>query len=127
MLRYLWAFPTTLLGLLFVPVAWLTGGRVQVVRGVVEVHGGGVAWLLRRVVPLPNGALAMTLGHVVLGQHAEGLARCRTHEHVHVRQAERWGPLFVPAYLTASLLAWLRGGHPYFDNSFEREAFAHGD
>ena len=126
MLRYLWAFPTTLLVLLFVPVAWLTGGRVQVVRGVMEVYGGLVAWLLRRAVPLADGALAMTLGHVVLGQHADGLARCRNHEHVHVRQAERWGPLFVPAYLIAGALAWLRGGHPYFDNPFEREAFAHG-
>ena len=47
----------------------------------------------------------------------------RTHERVHVRQCERWGPLFIPAYLLASLLIRLRGGRPYEDNPFEREAY----
>ena len=122
--RYFWALPNTLLGVLFVPLALVTGGRLQFVRGVLEVHGGAVAWLLRRAVPLYGGAVAMTLGHVVLGQSAEALAFCREYEHVHVRQAERWGPFFVPAYLTASLFVWLRGGDPYRDNPFEREAFA---
>jgi hypothetical protein len=35
---------------------------------------------------------------------------------------ERWGALFIPAYLAASVLAWYRGGHYYLDNWFERDA-----
>jgi hypothetical protein len=42
---------------------------------------------------------------------------------VHVRQYERWGPLFVPAYLLSSLVELLRGRRPYRDNWFEREAY----
>jgi hypothetical protein len=41
---------------------------------------------------------------------------------VHVRQYEHWGPLFVPAYLAASLWALLRGRDPYYHNWFEMEA-----
>jgi hypothetical protein len=41
-----------------------------------------------------------------------------------VRQCERWGPLFLPAYAIASLSAWVRGRDPYEGNRFEREAFA---
>jgi hypothetical protein len=52
------------------------------------------------------------------------LDETRAHERVHVAQCERWGPLFVPAYLAAGAWAWARGRHPYFDNPFEREAFA---
>ena len=37
----------------------------------------------------------------------------RAHERVHVRQCETWGPLFVPAYLTASLWAVWRGRNFY--------------
>jgi hypothetical protein len=43
---------------------------------------------------------------------------------VHVRQYERYGVLFFPAYLAASLAALASGGDPYVDNRFEREAFA---
>lgn len=65
----------------------------------------------------------MTLGHVILGRDAACLDFARCHEHVHVRQVERWGPFFIPAYLLASLYYYLRGGRAYFDNPFEREAF----
>jgi len=124
-LVYLWAFPTTFLGLLFLPPALVsrTGGA-RVIDGVLELHGGPVAFFLRRCTLLRGGASAMTLGHVVLGRDERLLALTRTHERVHVRQCERWGPLFIPAYLLASALAWLRGGHFYRDNVFEREAFA---
>ena len=64
----------------------------------------------------------MTLGHVVLGRDQASLDRSRAHERVHVRQAERWGPLFLPAYLAASVWSLLRGRHYYQDNCFEREA-----
>jgi hypothetical protein len=48
----------------------------------------------------------------------------RAHEQVHVRQYERWGPFFVPAYLASSLWQGLCGRHLYRDNHFERPAFA---
>ena len=120
---YLWALPTTLLGLLFAPPALLAGG-MRVVDGVLEIHGGLAAWFLRRCTLLPGGASAMTLGHVVIARTEELHDLTRAHERVHVRQCERWGPLFVPAYLLASLAVKLRGGDAYRDNPFEREAYA---
>ena len=126
-LRYLWASPTTLLGLLFVPLALITGGGATIVQGVLEVHGGAVAFFLRRCTFLPGGASAMTLGHVILGRDLESLDRSRAHERIHVRQCERWGPFFIPAYLLASLFALLRGRNPYRDNSFEIEAYRSGN
>lgn len=124
LLRYLWAFPATVLGLVCIAFALASGGRVQIVEGVLEVHGGFVTWLLTRGMPwMPSGASAMTLGHVVLGCDPECLARSRRHEHVHVRQYERWGPLFLPLYLSYSLWLWLRRRDPYLDNPFEVEAY----
>jgi hypothetical protein len=124
---YLWASPTTLVGLLFLLPALATGGRAQVVEGVLEIHGGFVSFFLRRCTLLKGGASAMTLGHVVLGRDAVLLDLTRSHERVHVRQCERWGPLFLPAYGVASLIAWLRGGNIYMDNAFEREAYGSAD
>lgn len=98
-------------------------GRLRVVEGVIEVHGPLVKWMLTHGTPLPGGASAMTFGHVVLGVSEAALERTRAHERVHVRQYERWGPLFLPAYLAASVWAFVRGRHVYLDNPFEREAF----
>jgi hypothetical protein len=126
-LLYLWALPTTLIGLLFLPRALASGGRARVVSGVVEIHGGGVAFLLRHCTFLRGGASAMTLGHVVLGRDPFLLDATRLHERVHVRQYERWGPLFLPAYVLASLFALAAGRHPYRDNAFEREAYDAAD
>jgi hypothetical protein len=116
-LAYLWALPTSSIGLLFVLPALLSGGGVQWVEGVLEVYGGAVALFLRRATLLPGGASAMTLGHVVLGRDKLLLDLTRSHERVHVRQCERWGPLFLPAYI----LAWILAG--YEGNYFERQAF----
>jgi hypothetical protein len=91
---------------------------------VIEAHGGVMAFVLRRMVPLRGGASAMTLGHVVLGRDAGCLERTRLHERAHVRQCEIWGPLFIPAYLVASVAGACRGRHYYRDNPFEREAVA---
>ena len=85
---------------------------------------GLVATFLRRCTPLRGGASAMTLGHVVIGRSKDLLDFTRSHERVHVRQAERWGPLFIPAYLLMSAVVFLRGGRAYEDNPFEREAYA---
>lgn len=123
-LAYLWALPTTAIGLAALGLTLLTGGRARLHTGVIETWGGFAAWALRRLVPLPGGATAMTLGHVVIARDAEAHDLTRSHERVHVRQVERWGPLFIPAYFLASLVATLRGRDGYRDNPFEREAFA---
>jgi hypothetical protein len=120
--RYLWAGPTTVVGLLLGVAGILTGGHARVHDGLIEIHGGIVRGLLSRAVPIPGGADAVTLGHVVLGRTSDGLDRCRSHEHVHVRQCERWGPAFIPLYLAASCWAVVRGRHAYRENWFERQA-----
>ena len=124
--RYLWALPTTLIGLTFLPFARIDGGRASAVDGVLEIHAKWIQFLLRRCIPIRNGASAMTLGHVVIGCDQECLDRSREHERVHVRQFERWGPLFIPAYLLSSLVLLMSGRDAYRDNPFEREAYAMG-
>jgi hypothetical protein len=119
--RYVWAAPPTAIGLALSILA-LRKERVAVVDGVIEAHGPLLRWGLTRLAPLPGGISAITLGHVVLGRDARALYETREHERVHVRQYERWGPFFLPAYVAASLWALARGGHAYFDNWFEREA-----
>lgn len=120
-LRCAWAAPNSGLGLLLAAPAVLAGARWQRHDGVIEVHGG---LLLPPLLRGLGGAHALTLGHVVLARHAAALLRLRWHERVHVRQCETWGPLFLPAYLGVSLWVWARGGRPYRDNPFERQAFA---
>jgi hypothetical protein len=122
LLAVLWASPASLLGLAAGLAGIASGGHAQRSGRVIEFWGGAVTWLLRRA-PFIRGAFAITLGHVVLGQTAGELNRCRDHELVHVRQYERWGPLFLPAYLGCSLVLWLRGRDRYLDNPFEIEAF----
>jgi hypothetical protein len=121
-IKYLWASPNTLLGVLFMPAAVLSGGRIQVVDGIIELYGPAVAWLLQQCIPLQGGAHGITFGHVIIARDKDVLARCRHHEQAHVRQYERWGPLFIPVYLIASVVAYCQGGHPYHDNHFEQEA-----
>ena len=111
----------TLLGLLIGLLALAHKAKFQVLDGVIEVHGA-VPKLLLRALPLRGGVAAITLGHVVVGQDGECLMRTREHERAHVRQCERWGPFFIPAYLVASVWAFLLGGHVYRDNWFERQA-----
>ena len=96
---------------------------MRVVDGVLELHGCGIAWVLRRLIPIPGGAGAMTFGHVVIGRDTERLDATRFHEHIHVRQYERWGIFFYPAYLGASLWLLLRRRDAYQENPFETEAY----
>ncbi len=114
---YAWAAPTTLVGLFGGLLTLATGGTVQRRLGALEFHGGFSRWLADFV-----GFGAMTLGHAIIGRDTFWLDYCRAHEQAHVRQVERLGPLFIPAYVLASLLAWLRGGDYYLDNWFEVDA-----
>ncbi|MFL6648569.1 MAG: hypothetical protein ACJ8J7_10265 [Sulfurifustaceae bacterium] len=119
---YLWAFPATAIGLLLVAFACLGGANGRIIDGTIEVGGGR----LRRWVALLPPSLrfqAITFGHVVVGLDHETLAACRPHERVHVRQYERWGALFFPLYIGSSVVALLRGRHPYWYNRFERQAY----
>lgn len=118
---YTWAAPTTALGLFAGGLTLASGGRAQRRSGALEFHGGFAHWLLAHT---PIGASAMTLGHVILGRDPHCLDRCRDHEQVHVRQAEIWGPFFLPAYLFAGIFAAAKGDHFYLDNLFERDARA---
>ena len=122
---YLWASPNTAVGLLLAGLALASRGRAARVAGTIEAHGGWLSGLLARWPPPRGGVEALTLGHVILGDSAASLERNRAHERAHVRQCECWGPLFIPAYLGASLWARARGRDAYLDNRFEREARAH--
>ena len=120
---YLWTSPTSLAGLALLVPTLCTRGHAKVVDGVLELSGGLSAWILKHCTPLKGGATAMTLGHVVIARDEAAHDRTRRHERAHVRQAEKWGPLFFPAYGVASLIALARGQHFYRDNAFEREAY----
>lgn len=103
-----WAGPWSVLGL----VLGLTFDRRRVTRGVLLCEGAGwprrLGWRYR----------AITFGHVILCVD-EADDSLMDHELVHVCQYEVWGPLFIPAYLAASLWAKLQGGRAYADNPFE--------
>ena len=73
-------------------------------RGALEFHGG-----LARPFADWIGFGAMTLGHVIIGRDPWCLDFCREHEQAHVRQVERWGFAFIPAYLLASRLGMVAG------------------
>jgi hypothetical protein len=120
-LRLAWASPYTLLGLVLGAAWWLGGARPQRVHGVLELALAETGRFPRQ------GAwrfpfAAITLGHVVLAVDQASLDQWRAHERVHVAQYERWGPLFLPAYLGSSLWQWLCGRDAYWDNRFEVEA-----
>lgn len=124
LLRYAWALPVTLIGMLVIVMAKSSGGSVQKVDGVLESAGGWPARILHRGFPFSGAVAAMTLGHVVVGVSLDALSATRVHERVHVQQFERWGMLLLVLYPLAGLLALLRGGNPYRDNPFEQEARA---
>ena len=86
--------------------------RRRVIDGVLWCEGA--AWPRR----LGWHYRAITFGHVVLCVDTVD-PDLIAHELVHVRQYERWGPLFIPAYLFASLKAMVRGGRAHTDNAFE--------
>ncbi len=117
LLRYLWAAPWSLVGLTLSALF----RRRYVRNGVILAEGTHwprrLGWRYR----------AITFGHVVLSVD-ELDEETMQHELVHVRQYERWGPAFVPAYLAASAIARMRGRHHYLGNAFELQArSAEGD
>jgi hypothetical protein len=121
--RYAWAALPSLVGLALAGPALACGATARRVDGILEVAGRPIARTAARL-PARLRVQAITFGHVVLGIDHASLAAVRPHEQVHVRQYERWGPLFLPLYVASSLVQLARGRDPYRDNRFEREAFA---
>jgi hypothetical protein len=121
--KLIWASPGSLVGLTVGLMGLASGGSWRRKEETLEFWGGAVTSFLENVPLMAGGALAMTLGHVILGINEHALEVTREHELVHVRQYERWGPLFLPAYLTCSAWLWAIGRDSYRDNPFEREAF----
>jgi hypothetical protein len=113
LLRLVWAGPYSLLGLLLAPFFRKRSRR----RGVLLCEGA--AWPRR----LGWRYRAITFGHVVLSVD-ELDERTFEHEMAHVRQYERWGPAYLPAYGLSSLKALVSGRHYYRDNGFELSARA---
>ena len=89
--------PATIIGLILAVLAF-RGGRVRAVDGVLEAYGPVLRWGLSHLIPIPGGAVAITLGHVVLGANASALWYSRDHERVHVTQYRAVGST-VPACL----------------------------
>ena len=121
--RYLWPAPWTLLALALGWPASFAGATLQRRGNIIICYGGPLTKLLRAV-PIPGGAGAITFGHTVLAQNKACADHSYEHELIHVGQYERWGIFFVPAYLLASLILILRHRDPYYENPFEKEAFA---
>ncbi len=113
---WLWASPNSLIGLALGLLLLPLGAHMRFVDGVLEICA------LRQRPRHRWPFAAITFGHVIVGTHAQELERLRAHEQVHVRQCERWGPLFLPAYLLAGAWQWVRGRSAYWDNPFEVEA-----
>lgn len=106
--KWLWPAPVTLVGAFLS----LSFRHRRMKDGVLLAEGaewpGRLGWRYR----------AITLGHAVLSVDELDEATFR-HELVHVRQFERWGPLFLVLYPAASAWAQLKGRHFYRDNRFE--------
>ncbi|MEM7785735.1 MAG: hypothetical protein AAF623_20480, partial [Planctomycetota bacterium] len=114
----------SLIGIILGLLGLLTGGNFKLHSGVAEFSGGLIRPLFDR---LGSGVMAMTLGHCVLGIDENALHITRKHERVHVRQYERWGPLFIPAYFLCSAILWMQKKDCYRLNPFEVEAFRVSD
>jgi len=119
-MRYLWAAPCTLVGLILTAPAFLLGAIARSVDGVIEIAAPAALQGSRWLEALPFNAI--TFGHVVFGTSVMELERLRAHEHAHVRQYEQWGIAFFLAYPASSVWQWLRGGRAYVDNWFEVQA-----
>ncbi len=129
-LRVLWVLPVSVFALPLLPLAvWRAQWRV--ICGVLEISSPALSWFLHgpwfRAMSGGSGFSAATIGHVIVARDAVSMDGCRVHEHVHVRQCERWGALFPLAYAVTGLhAAWIGRSWSayYWDNPFEQQARA---
>jgi hypothetical protein len=118
-LRYLWASPNTIIGLALACISYPGSTSAKWSAGALEMTGGLIGSLMAK---WPFRASAICIGHVILAHDEAALILSRRHERVHMRQYETFGPFMLPAYCAASAWALIRGGRPYHDNYFERQA-----
>lgn len=111
-LTVLWAAPLSAVGLV---VAGLSGRRPRYEPAHGCLVARGVGGMSRRMLGAV-GAHANAVGHVVLSRVPDPSAALLAHEALHVRQAERLGPLLLPTY------AWLGAWYGYRDHPLERAA-----
>lgn len=123
--KLLWAAPCSAIGIVLAGSLLLAGGKAKWSSGAMEVtyresqaHCGRLA----RNLPFRG----IVFGHVILAVTRDELLSIGAHERVHVRQYERWGPLFFFAYGASSLWQLLKGRGAYRDNHFEVQARALG-
>lgn len=120
-LKFIWAAPCSIVGLLLAIIPLALGGKAKWVNGAVEVtYRESPA----RCHPLTNKLLfrGLVCGHVILAVTEEELEGIRSHERVHVAQYERWGIFFLIAYALSGIWQLVRGRDPYWDNYFEIDA-----
>ena len=119
--KFFWAAPCSAVGVVLAVVLVAFGGKARWSSGALEVTwrdylvGGGT---LARKLPFRG----IVFGHVILAVSGEELKAIGPHERVHVRQYERWGPLFFLAYAASSLWQIVNGRSPYWYNHFEIQA-----
>jgi hypothetical protein len=107
-----WASPLTVVGLLMAAAAarrprWSAEHHCWLVESVRGPSGAAL---------LTVGAEANAIGQVVLSRSEASSPALLAHEAVHVRQAERFGPLLFPLYL------WLGARYGYRAHPLERAA-----
>lgn len=119
--KLIWAAPCSAIGLALAVLPLALGGSSRWSAGALEVT--------YRNTQAGCGKLASTLpfrgivfGHVILAVTREELQHIGSHERVHVEQYERWGPLFLFAYVASSAWQLLKGRGPYWNNHFEVQA-----
>ncbi len=121
---YLWVAPWTCVGLFTGLMCRAIGAKHTFHHGTIGIYGPGVAMLLRKA-PIQGGARAFTLGHCILAVDKESWRETFSHEWIHVRQYQWFGPsLYRVLYRIA--WQWFRGRDPYFDNRFEKQAYRLG-
>ena len=105
--RRLWTLPNTILGLALGALTFQVPRLEPPGVVVFDRSARGFSWILALVFR----KTAVTYGHCVISARPlEG--RVLQHELHHVRQYERWGPLYIPAYLVLFAVRGYRR-HPF--------------
>jgi hypothetical protein len=117
--RMAWrALPGDLMGLLVMRACGIPGITREVevdgLSAVLVEHPSAGRYLDRGFLPIR----AQTLGRYIFARERLSAALVE-HELEHVRQWQRFGPLFLPAYFASSAAAWMGSRNPYLANRFE--------
>jgi hypothetical protein len=110
--------PGDLMGMLVIRASSIPGITRELVVGSVSAalveHPNAGHYLDQGLMPIR----AQTLRRYMIAREPLSAALVE-HEFEHVRQWERFGPLFLPAYFASSVAAWMRRRPPYWANRFE--------